>query len=35
VGAANNAGIALDPATGDVWFNEFLRHRVGRFQRVF
>jgi virginiamycin B lyase len=35
VGPITNTGIALDPATGDVWFNEFLRKRIGRFQRVF
>jgi hypothetical protein len=34
-GAAHNTGIAFDPATGDVWFAEFLRKRIGRLQRVF
>jgi streptogramin lyase len=34
-GQITNTGIALDPATGDVWFNEFLRKRIGRFARVF
>lgn len=30
----NNAGIAVDPATGEIWFNEFHRKRIARLQRV-
>ncbi|MCE9584782.1 MAG: hypothetical protein K8T20_20010 [Planctomycetes bacterium] len=26
-------GIAIDPKTGDIWFAEFLRHRLGRLRR--
>ncbi|NOG54416.1 MAG: hypothetical protein HND57_08830 [Planctomycetes bacterium] len=31
---ASGAGVAVDPTTGDVYFCEFWRHRIGRLQRV-
>lgn len=29
------AGLVIDPATGDIWFCEFWRHRIGHLQRVY
>jgi streptogramin lyase len=33
-GGAAAAGIAIDPATGDIWFSEFHRKRIGRLRKV-
>jgi len=33
-GNAATAGLAIDPATGDVWFCEYWRRRIGRLRRV-
>jgi len=33
-GGAAAAGIAIDPATGDIWFAEFYRQRIGRLRKV-
>ncbi|MFQ5870296.1 MAG: T9SS type A sorting domain-containing protein [Candidatus Zixiibacteriota bacterium] len=33
-GAASGAGIAVDAETGDIWFSEFYRKRIGRLRKV-
>ena len=33
-GAASAAGVAVDPVSGDVWFCEFWRKRIGRLSKV-
>jgi len=33
-GAASGAGIAVDAETGDIWFSEFYRKRIGRLRMV-
>ncbi len=34
VGRATAAGIAIDPGTGDIWFAEYVRKRIGRLRRL-
>ncbi len=33
-GNAAAAGLVIDPSTGDLWFCEYWRHRIGRLHRV-
>jgi len=33
-GGVAAAGIAIDPATGDIWLSEFYRKRIGRLRKV-
>lgn len=33
-GKASGAGLAIDPETGDIWFAEFYRDRIGHLRRV-